>query len=81
MHYRYLFHNTQSKRFRRVLHFKGVCDKQKINLKQSLSKFDKVHFFMYVFIYLYAGQLGDINERAKERYRLFSPKMFKLNTY
>lgn len=35
---------------------------------------------MYVFIYLYAGQLGDINERAKERYRLFSPKMFKLNT-
>lgn len=36
---------------------------------------------MYVFIYLYAGQLGDINERAKERYRLFSPKMFKLNTY
>lgn len=42
----------------------------------SLSKFEKVHFFMYVFIYVYEGQLRDINERAD---RLFSPKMFKLN--
>lgn len=53
MHYRYLFHNTQSKRFRRVLHFKGVCDKQKINLKQVWVNLIKcISLCMYSFIFM-----------------------------
>lgn len=78
MIYRYLFHNTQSKLFRRILHFKGVCDKQKINLKQvwvNLIKF--ISLCMYSFIFMQ----DNWEILMKERYRLFSPKMFKLNTY